>query len=116
MRLTFSTPNSHRLNCGQKVHGVCLLEVNSGLPSLLHLRQFTSSKMDTSTLISLLEDLEENIDDLEESLEPLLETAFTVTTKKLPLLDRAKLYTLIVYSIESLLFCTQSYCTNAPIY
>jgi exosome complex protein LRP1 len=72
--------------------------------------------MDTSTLLSLLEDLEENIDDLEESLEPLLEAALSVTTKKLPLLDRAKLYTLIVYSIESLLFCTRRYCTNAPIY
>jgi exosome complex protein LRP1 len=62
--------------------------------------------MDVEALLSLLEDLEENIDDLEESLEPLLAAALSVTTKKLPLLDRAKLYTLLVYSIESLLFCT----------
>ncbi len=47
----------------------------------------------------------DNIDDLEENLEPLLSAALTATTKKLPLLDKAKLYVLIVYSIESLLFC-----------
>lgn len=70
--------------------------------------------METATLLSLLEDLEENIDDLEDSLEPLLEAALSVTTKKLPLLDRAKLYTLIVYSIESLLFCTVQYIITAP--
>ena len=61
--------------------------------------------METSQLLSMLEDLEENIDDLEENLEPLLEATLSVTTKKLPLLDRAKLYTVIVYSLESLLFC-----------
>jgi hypothetical protein len=61
--------------------------------------------METTELLSLLEDLEDNIDDLEESLEPLLAAALSVTTKKLPLLDRAKLYTVLVYSIESLLFC-----------
>jgi exosome complex protein LRP1 len=62
--------------------------------------------MEVTELISLLEDLEDNIDDLEESLEPLLAAALSATTKKLPLLDRAKLYTLLVYSIESLIFCT----------
>lgn len=61
--------------------------------------------MDTAELLSLIEHLEDNIDDLEESLEPLLAAALSVTTKKLPVLDRAKLYVLIVYSIESLLFC-----------
>jgi exosome complex protein LRP1 len=64
--------------------------------------------MEVTELLSLLEDLEDNIDDLEESLEPLLAAALSATTKKLPLLDRAKLYTLLVYSIESLLFCTIS--------
>jgi exosome complex protein LRP1 len=61
--------------------------------------------MDTAELLSLIEHLEDNIDDLEESLEPLLAAALSATTKKLPVLDRAKLYVLIVYSIESLLFC-----------
>jgi exosome complex protein LRP1 len=61
--------------------------------------------MDAENLVSLVEHLEDNIDELEENLEPLLSAALTATTKKLPLLDKAKLYVLIVYSIESLLFC-----------
>ena len=61
--------------------------------------------METAELLSLVEHLEDNIDELEESLEPLLEAALSATTKKLPVLDKAKLYVLIVYSIESLLFC-----------
>jgi exosome complex protein LRP1 len=61
--------------------------------------------MDTSNLVSLVEHLEDNIDELVENLEPLLSAALATTTKKLPLLDKAKLYVLIVYSIESLLFC-----------
>ena len=61
--------------------------------------------MDTTNLLSLVEHLEDNIDELEDNLEPLLSIALTATTKKLPLLDKAKLYVLIVYTIESLLFC-----------
>lgn len=61
--------------------------------------------MDTTNLQLLVEHLEDNIDELEDNLEPLLSIALTATTKKLPLLDKAKLYVLIVYSIESLLFC-----------
>jgi exosome complex protein LRP1 len=61
--------------------------------------------MDTSNILSLVEHLEDNVDELEENLEPLLSAALTTTTQKLPLLDKAKLYVLIVYSIESLLFC-----------
>ena len=56
-------------------------------------------------LMPLLEQLEDNIDDLEESLEPLLTTALSTTTSKLPVLDKAKLYVLLTYTIESLLFC-----------
>jgi exosome complex protein LRP1 len=65
--------------------------------------------MDTVQLLSLVEHLEDNIDELEDNLEPLLSAALTTTTKKLPLLDKAKLYVLIVYSIESLLFCEFQY-------
>jgi hypothetical protein len=61
--------------------------------------------MDAANLLSLVEHLEDNVDELEENLEPLLSAALTTTTQKLPLLDKAKLYVLIVYSIESLLFC-----------
>lgn len=61
--------------------------------------------MDTKSLISIVEQLEDNIDDLEENLQPILEGALATTAKKLPVLDRAKLNVLLVYSIESLLFC-----------
>ncbi|KKY16850.1 putative exosome-associated family protein [Phaeomoniella chlamydospora] len=60
--------------------------------------------MDIAKLTDLVDRLDDNIDDLEDHLEPLLSTAFSATTKKLPVLDRAKLYVLVTYSIESLLF------------
>ncbi|KAI1610656.1 Sas10/Utp3/C1D family-domain-containing protein [Exophiala viscosa] len=62
--------------------------------------------MDTKSLLAVVEQLEENIEDLEENFEPLLEreSDFASITKKLPLLDRAKLNVLVVYAIESLLF------------
>lgn len=61
--------------------------------------------MDEVDLTPQIEQLEENIDDLEEVLGPLLKNALSDTAANLPLLDKAKLYVLIVYSIESLLFC-----------
>ena len=61
--------------------------------------------MDARNLSGLVEQLDDNIDDLEEQLAPLLSSAFSATTKKLPVLDRAKLYVLVTYTIESLLFC-----------
>ena len=64
------------------------------------------ANMETQNLLGLVDQLDDNIDDLEDSLEPLLATALSATTKKLPVLDKAKLYVLIVYAIESLLFCT----------
>lgn len=60
--------------------------------------------MDIEDLQSLVEDLSENIDDLETALSPLLKTALSASTSKLPLLDKAKLYVLATYAIESLLF------------
>ena len=61
--------------------------------------------MKTEDLLSLVEDLDDSIEDLEENLAPLLNAALSATTKRLPMLDRAKLYVLVVYSVESLLFC-----------
>jgi len=61
--------------------------------------------MDSSKILSQLEQLDDEIDDLEDSLESLLKTAFSETTSKLPLLDKAKLYVLVTYAIESTLFC-----------
>lgn len=63
--------------------------------------------MDPQTdLPDLVEDLEVNIDELTETLAPLLNTQLSTTASSLPLLDKAKLYVLAAYSIESLLYST----------
>jgi exosome complex protein LRP1 len=62
--------------------------------------------MDSSDILSHLEQLDDEIDDLEDSLAPLIKTALSDTASKLPLLDKAKLYVLTTYAIESVLFCT----------
>ena len=59
----------------------------------------------TQKLMSLVDDLDDDLDDLEESLAPLLEPALVKTASKYPVLDRAKLYVLVTYAIESMLFC-----------
>jgi hypothetical protein len=66
---------------------------------------FTAAKMDTSNVLSLLEQLDDEIDDLEEALAPLIKTVLSESASKLPLLDKAKLYVLVTYAIESMLFC-----------
>nr|POE90191.1 exosome complex protein [Quercus suber] len=60
--------------------------------------------METEDLQSLVGDLADNVDDLEAVLAPLTSKALATSTSKLPLLDKAKLYILATYSIESLLF------------
>ncbi|WPH01816.1 Hypothetical protein R9X50_00467000 [Acrodontium crateriforme] len=60
--------------------------------------------MDTEDLHSLVEDLGADIDDLETSLAPLFKTALSSNSSKLPLLDKAKLYVLATYAVESMLF------------
>ena len=61
--------------------------------------------MDSAKVLSLLETLDDEMDDLEESVDPLLKVALSDTASKLPLLDKAKLYVLVTYAIESMLFC-----------
>lgn len=56
-------------------------------------------------ILSLLDQLDDEIDDLEDSLAPVLETGISDTASKLPLLDKAKLYVLVTYAVESILFC-----------
>lgn len=63
--------------------------------------------MDTVDLMPLIELLDDSIDDLEEAMEPLLKIALSDTAGKLPLLDKAQLYVLVTYAIESILFCKQ---------
>lgn len=51
-----------------------------------------------------LEQLDVDLNRLEEVLKPLLGD-FGDLSSKLPLLDKSKLYVLMAYAIESLLFC-----------
>ena len=62
--------------------------------------------MDPQTdLPDLVEDLEVNIDELLSTLTPLLPThSLSKTSQSLPLLEKAKLHTLLAYAIESTLF------------
>lgn len=58
--------------------------------------------MEATHLISLIETLDDNVDDLKEALTPFLKAESAST---LPLLEKAQLYVLVTYAIESLLFC-----------
>lgn len=51
-----------------------------------------------------LDRLDSQLDDLEETLQPLLGNLDGLSSE-LPLLDKAKLFSLTAYAIESLLFC-----------
>lgn len=62
--------------------------------------------MDVTDILPQLDRLDGEIDDLEEVLEPLLGSLPEVASK-LPLLDKAKLYVLVTYALESMLFCKQ---------
>ncbi|KAI1463684.1 NADP-dependent oxidoreductase domain-containing protein [Daldinia caldariorum] len=59
--------------------------------------------MDPPSISPLLDRLEDELDNLEEALQPILGNISDVANK-LPLLDKAKLYVLATYSIESMLF------------
>ena len=68
--------------------------------------------METTNLEPLIDSLDDNIDDLEEALEPLLKSALSDIAGKLPLLDKAQLYVLVTYAIESILFCESAGANN----
>lgn len=61
--------------------------------------------MDTKSVLGLADQLADDLEDLEANLEPFLVNSLNTTIKKLPLLERAKLNVLLVYAIESLIFC-----------
>ena len=61
--------------------------------------------MDSTDIVPLLEALDDHIDDVEEALSPLLKAALSDTAGRLPVLDKAQLYVLVTYAIESILFC-----------
>ena len=65
-----------------------------------------TANMDSVDLVPLIEQLDDNIDDLEEALIPLVRGALSDTAGTLPLLDKAQLYVLVTYAIESIIFCS----------
>jgi len=62
--------------------------------------------MEATDLSPLIDDLSENIDELEEALGPILKSSLADVASKLPLLEKAKLQVLVIYAIESVLFCS----------
>lgn len=60
--------------------------------------------MDVTDISPHLDQLDGDLDKLEDVLQPLLKDLGDVASK-LPLLDKAKLYVLATYSIESTLYC-----------
>ncbi|OKL63440.1 hypothetical protein UA08_01984 [Talaromyces atroroseus] len=60
--------------------------------------------MEVADLIPVVERFEDNLDDLEEVIKPLLARSLEETSKKLPLLERAKLHALVTYTVESLIY------------
>ncbi|KAI0544519.1 hypothetical protein F4679DRAFT_564649 [Xylaria curta] len=59
--------------------------------------------MDPADILPVLERLDDAVDSLDDALQPLANNMNDVASK-LPLLDKAKLYVLMTYSIESMLF------------
>lgn len=60
--------------------------------------------MDVTDITPQLDQLDVDLDKLEDALKPLLRDLSDVASS-LPLLDKAKLYVLATYSIESTLYC-----------
>ena len=61
--------------------------------------------MDSTDIVPMLEALDDNIDDVEDALSQLLKATLSDTAGRLPVLDKAQLYVLVTYAIESILFC-----------
>ncbi|KAI1323943.1 Sas10/Utp3/C1D family-domain-containing protein [Xylariaceae sp. FL0255] len=59
--------------------------------------------MDPTDILPAIERLDDGMDELEDALKPLMKAVSDVASK-LPLLDKAKLYVLVTYSLESMLF------------
>ena len=62
-----------------------------------------------TNVMDLLEQLDDEVDDLEDALAPILKAGLADTASKLPLLDKAKLYVLVTYAVESMLFCKHTF-------
>lgn len=56
-------------------------------------------------MMDIVELLDDQIDDITEALAPLLKSSLQDIAAKLPVVDKARLYVLTTYAIDSLLFC-----------
>ena len=53
----------------------------------------------------MIDQLEDNLDTLQDALKTILSKSLTELAADYPVLDRAKLYILVTYAIESAIFC-----------
>ena len=62
--------------------------------------------MDSSLKIGgMIDQLEDNLDHLQDALKTILSKSLGELAADYPVLDRAKLYVLVTYAIESAIFC-----------
>lgn len=61
--------------------------------------------MNTAQVMDMVNLLDDQVDDIEEALAPLLKSSLQDIAAKLPVVDKARLYVLTAYAIDSLLFC-----------
>lgn len=61
--------------------------------------------MNASQVMDLVNLLDDQVDDIEDALAPLLKSSLQDIAAKLPVVDKARLYVLTTYAIDSLLFC-----------
>ncbi|KAL0635119.1 hypothetical protein Q9L58_005940 [Maublancomyces gigas] len=60
--------------------------------------------MNASQVMDLVNLLDDQVDDIEDALAPLLKSSLQDIAAKLPVVDKARLYVLTTYAIDSLLF------------
>ncbi|KAL9044495.1 MAG: hypothetical protein Q9206_007388, partial [Seirophora lacunosa] len=60
--------------------------------------------METADLVLSLQTLDNDVDRLEEAVAPLINGALADAASKLPVLDKAQLYVLVTYAIETAIF------------
>lgn len=67
--------------------------------------------MNASQVMDMVNLLDDQVDDIEEALAPLLKSSLQDIAAKLPVVDKARLYVLTTYAIDSLIFCVSPFLT-----
>lgn len=63
----------------------------------------------SSDIGGMIDQLDENLDNLQDALKTILSKSLGELASDYPVLDRAKLYILVTYAIESAIFCKISF-------